>query len=770
MNPSERTIFFEALNRVDPAAREAYLNNACGDDVALRASVEALLVADDQPDNLLDRPPVALSVAMLSDADQSAPRVDVIGSLIGPYRLMEQIGEGGFGLVYVAQQEQPVRRNVALKIVKPGSGSKEIIARFEAERQAVALMDHPNIARVFDAGITADGRPYFVMELVRGVPINEFADAHRMPIRERLKLFGDVCAAVHHAHQKGVIHRDIKPSNVMVTLYDDKPVAKVIDFGIAKAIGQSLTDKTIYTRFFSMIGTPLYMSPEQAEMSGLDVDTRSDIYSLGVLLYELLAGATPFDRDRLESAGLDEMRRIIREEEPLRPSKRLTTLGTKMTTVSASRRVEPKALSSALRGDLDWIAMKALEKDRNRRYDSAAAMSLDIARYLEQQPIEARPPSLYYRILKFSRRNRIAIATGTVVVLSLILGTATSLWQMRNAMNERDQKELALQEIEQFAVKVTRAHALIANAESHADSAQWRLARMEFDAAVEQQPSYYLPWISRAQFHIRRKLFSEAADDYARAIGLGAPTDTPQCWGVAALLAWTGHNHAFTSLTGQLERHLESNNQIESWEQLRSGLATGDALSQESFLKIADIAEARLAEMSRPWPGGLPLGFRQPPPRAQDILSRSEDSPVARDRHGQRRMIEDLPRTVCEYITGLAHIRSGQLEQAIQRLEQAQRDDRWPAVGLVHAPLALAYHATDQDQQAIESLRESNEAVTQMAEQLLDPAGPQRPTPWFDFIELLQLNREATITLTGETPIIPPQLAELRRQALQELN
>ena len=300
-------------------------------------------------------------------ADYS-PIAEQPGSVIGPYKLMEHIGEGGTGVVFVAEQQHPVRRKVALKVIKPGMDTGDVVARFKAERQALALMDHQNIAKVFDAGATDSGRPYFVMELVRGVPITEFCDQNRLSTRQRLELFGHVCQAVRHAHTKGVIHRDIKPSNVLVTLHNGTPVVKVIDFGVAKAVGQQLTDKTIYARFAQMIGTPLYMSPEQAELSGLDIDTRSDVYSLGVLLYELLTGSTPFDCERLKTAAFDEVRRIIREEEPPRPSVRLSTLtGEPLSVVSAKRHTEPRTLSTTVRGHLDWIVMKALDKDRKRR-------------------------------------------------------------------------------------------------------------------------------------------------------------------------------------------------------------------------------------------------------------------------------------------------------------------------------------------------------------------------------------------------------------------
>ncbi len=356
----------------------------------------------------------------------STPVLQPLRNKIGPYKLMEKIGEGGFGLVYVAEQQSPVKRKVALKVIKPGMDSREVIARFEAERQALAMMDHPNIARVFDAGTTELGHPYFVMELVRGVPITEYCDEQRLTMRERLELFVSVCQAVQHAHQKGIIHRDIKPSNVLVTLHDGRPVVKVIDFGVAKAVHQQLTDKTIYTRFAQVIGTPLYMSPEQAEMSGLDIDTRSDIYSLGVMLYELLTGTTPFDRERLAKLALDERVQIIRHEEPPKPSTRLRQSGDTLPSIAEQRRIEPAKLSRMFRGDLDWITMKALEKDRTRRYETASALAADVLRYLQDEPVEASPPSTAYRLKKFARRYRKVLATATAFVALLLAGIVVS--------------------------------------------------------------------------------------------------------------------------------------------------------------------------------------------------------------------------------------------------------------------------------------------------------------------------------------------------------
>ncbi len=365
-----------------------------------------------------------------------------LNSRIDHYKLLEQIGEGGFGVVYVAEQTEPVRRKVALKVIKPGMDSREVILRFEAERHALALMDHPNIAKVFDAGTTPTGRPYFVMELVKGVAITQFCDQNRLPPRERLELFISVCQAIQHAHQKGIIHRDIKPSNIMVALQDGKPVAKVIDFGVAKALHQKLTEQSIYTSVAQMIGTPLYMSPEQAEMTSLDIDTRSDIYSLGVLLYELLTGVTPFDRQRFAKAAFDEIRRVIREEEPPKPSTRLSS-SESIASVSAQRRSEPAKLSKLVRGDLDWITMKCLEKDRGRRYETANGLAMDIQRYLADEPVNAGPPSRLYRMQKFVRRNRGAVIAAGLLLLALVGGVIGTTIGLVRARHESDQKEIA---------------------------------------------------------------------------------------------------------------------------------------------------------------------------------------------------------------------------------------------------------------------------------------------------------------------------------------
>jgi serine/threonine protein kinase/tetratricopeptide (TPR) repeat protein len=430
----DEAAIFNAARQIDSADdRRRYLQEACGDDDALRKRVEALLRAHRQKHTFLD--PVTVEIRATIEA---AIAGDGPGTQIGPYRLLESVGEGGMGTVFRAEQTEPIQRRVAVKVIKPGLDSGLILARFEAERQALALMDHPNIARVLDAGTTQTNRPYFVMELIDGVPITRFCDEHRLTLRERLELFIPVCQAVQHAHQKGIIHRDLKPSNVLVGTYDGKAVPKVIDFGIAKAIEVKLTDRTLSTAPNSVIGTPEYMSPEQAEPDQLDIDTRSDIYSLGVLLYELLTGSTPLGPARRSGAGLLDLLRRLREEEPPRPSTRVDTTA-ELPAVAANRGVEPRKLSGLVRGDLDWIVMKCLEKDRTRRYATANALARDVERYLNVEPVEACPPSRGYRLRKFARKNRNLLAAAGAFVLLLTAGAAVSTWlAVRATAAEKD--------------------------------------------------------------------------------------------------------------------------------------------------------------------------------------------------------------------------------------------------------------------------------------------------------------------------------------------
>jgi serine/threonine protein kinase len=426
--PSEQSIFLAALDWPAPAERAAYLDRVCAGNQRLRAEVEALLAAH-------------LRLGGLTATPDPGPRP---GTAIGPYKLLQQIGEGGMGVVFMAEQTHPVRRKVAVKVIKAGMDTRQVIARFEAERQALALMDHPHIAHVLDAGATEDGRPYFVMELVKGVPLTTYCDDHRLTPRQRLELFVPVCQAVQHAHQKGIIHRDLKPSNVLVALYDGRPVPKVIDFGVAKAAGSRLTERTLFTEFGAVVGTLEYMSPEQAELNQLDVDTRSDIYSLGVVLYELLSGSTPLEHQRLKDTSFLEALRLIREEEPPPPSTRLST-ATELPRIAANRGLEPKNLSNLLRGELDWITLKALEKDRTRRYDSANDLARDIARYLNDEPVLACPASAGYRLRKLVRRHRGAVLAAAVVLLALaggMLGTTAGLVEAQRQRYAADRARL----------------------------------------------------------------------------------------------------------------------------------------------------------------------------------------------------------------------------------------------------------------------------------------------------------------------------------------
>ena len=487
----EESIFLQAMEIDDAAERVEFVARACGSDARLREGVEALLRASAQSGDLLDVPDPPGKTMEFPAADDEAR------TCIGPYKLLQQIGEGGMGVVYMAEQTEPVARRVALKIIKPGMDSRQVIARFEAERQALAMMDHPNIAKVLDAGEVRsaecevrsaesafksastphstlrsphwEGRPYFVMELVKGVPITRFCDEQQLTLKQRLELFVPVCQAIQHAHQKGIIHRDIKPSNILVAQYDGVPVPKVIDFGVAKATAQKLTEKTIFTQFGQLVGTLEYMSPEQAQFNQLDIDTRSDIYSLGVLLYELLTGTTPFDQSRFCTVPFDETLRIIREEEPPKPSTRLSSSDT-LPTIAAKRGVEPARLRKMVRGELDWIVMKALEKDRNRRYETASGLARDIERYLHDEPVQARTPSISYRLSKFIRRNRWRLVTGALLGLALLITAGSVAWMLRSSSLRRYRLET------EFAAALNEAASL-------RDQGDWPKSRARLDQA-----------------------------------------------------------------------------------------------------------------------------------------------------------------------------------------------------------------------------------------------------------------------------------------------
>jgi WD40 repeat protein/serine/threonine protein kinase len=486
----EEDIFHQALARSRPEERAAYLEKACAGDPALRASVEALLRAHEGASGFLDSPAAAPVPTAAEQPVRERP-----GAVVGAYKLIEQIGEGGMGAVWMAQQTEPVKRLVAVKLIKAGMDSRQVLARFEAERQALALMDHANIAKVLDAGTTGGGRPYFVMDLVKGVPITRYCDERRLTPRQRLELFIPICQAVQHAHQKGIIHRDLKPSNVLVALYDGQPVPKIIDFGVAKAAGQSLTEKTLVTGFGNIVGTLEYMSPEQAELNQLDIDTRSDIYSLGVLLYELLTGGPPFSSKELGKGGMLEMLRVIREQEPTRPSTKLST-AQGLPTLAANRGTEPAKLTKLVRGELDWIVMKALEKDRGRRYETANGFATDVQRYLADEPVEACPPSAWYRFRKFARRHKGGLLTAAVVALAVVLtaaGSAGLIWRANQDLHQALESErhnsygqrIALAEREWSANNLSQMEALLEQCPADLRGWEWHyLKRLRYGAPL----------------------------------------------------------------------------------------------------------------------------------------------------------------------------------------------------------------------------------------------------------------------------------------------
>lgn len=475
LKPTDKEVFFAALDLSTAAERSAYVCAACPHDAAQRARIEELLANHFKEGPFLDEAAIETSSSFADGVELGV----AIGSMIGRYKLLEKIGEGGFGEVYVAEQLQPVRRRVALKLIKLGMDTRQVVARFEAERQALAMMEHPNIAKVLDGGATELGRPYFVMELVRGAPINQFCDDQNLSTPERLDLFMQVCNAIQHAHQKGVIHRDIKPSNILVSINDGAPVPRVIDFGIAKAIEGRLNDASVYTQFHQFIGTPAYVSPEQAEISGVDVDTRTDIYSLGVLLYELLTGSTPLDGKKLMAGGVDEMRKTIRELEAVAPSTRLAAArGQKLKTTARLRRIEGEKLIHALKGDLDWIVMKCLEKDRARRYQSASDLAMDIHRHLTNETVLARPPSRSYQLQKAWQRHKVLYSAGAVAVAALVIGATISVWQ---AFEARKAQREALHAIDAEANQRVRAEHAAETAKNLLYTASMQLAQQMWD-------------------------------------------------------------------------------------------------------------------------------------------------------------------------------------------------------------------------------------------------------------------------------------------------
>lgn len=808
---TEKSIFLQAVDLPQGTVRESFLNEACAGDESLRRSIQNLLEAHERPDNLLDQPALErqsgtdeLAPTTFIDAKKSA---ELSETMIGPYRLMEMIGEGGFGVVYVAEQQHPVKRRVAIKLIRPGMDTYDVIARFEAERQALAMMDHPGIARVFDAGLTEGKRPYFVMELVRGIPITDFCEQTGSSLGERLKLFVTVCLAVQHAHQKGIIHRDIKPSNVMVTMHDDTPMVKVIDFGIAKAIDQSLTEKTIYTRFQSMIGTPLYMSPEQAEMSGLDIDTRSDIYSLGVLLYELLTGTTPVDRERFETASFDEVRRIIRDEDPPVPSTRATTQQRQRSTTVSRRSRSGTTDHVSFSTDLDWIVMKAIEKDRTRRYESAGSLAADVNRFLKDEPIEARPPSRLYKLYKFSRRNKITLITTSLVGMALLAGTGISIWQANQAVWERNQKEIALQqaiesrneanqarkEIEEFAERLKESNILVTSGRAHADAERWNEAYAAYTQAINRQPAYYNSWAERATLEVQLGLWTQAADDFRKAIELGLPEENPVSWGIPQLFLYTGDEKSYRESCQQMLRPFESGQRQFSLTALRSCLISPTGIGDISeFVRISE----EMIERLPPWATGSRDRPRFPPPGVDSIFprpgNRRPEGPDDRrpppgnrgpgiprdDRpehgppgpHGRSSDHVRYPMGVYFFVAGLAHYRAEEYDKSVERFRQAFDDREWRGRPIAQFGLAMAFHKSAQGDEARRSFDQGRKSIDQELDELLKRPVGKMAWPWFEWIEASLLYREASVLLTGFVPQEDPRVRQIHRRALEAIS
>jgi serine/threonine protein kinase/tetratricopeptide (TPR) repeat protein len=726
---NEQSIFIAALER-DPHERGVFLDEACSGNVPLRQRVDKLLASHEAAIGFMDQP-----AGRLAPTTNQQPLVRS-GMQIGPYKLREQIGEGGFGVVYVAEQETPVRRKVALKIIKPGMDTKDVIARFEAERQALALMDHPNVARVLDAGATETGRPYFVMELVHGVPVTEYCDKNKLPTRDRLLLFADICRAVQHAHQKGIIHRDLKPSNIMVTLHDGKPVVKVIDFGVSKALSQQLTEKSIYTSYGQMIGTPSYMSPEQAEMSGLGIDTRSDIYSLGVLLYELLTGGTPLDAKRLRSSAYAEILRIIREEEPQRPSLKISTLGDQATIIAEHRHTDPTHLRRELTGELDWIVMKCLDKDRGRRYETANGLARDIERYLHDEPVEACPPALSYRLKKFARRNKGPVLAASFVLLALCGGVVATAWQAvratraeTRAIAESLEKERARQEA------VASANQALAAAEQERkarDLAQRRLSQIE--KANDILASIFLDLDPRAE-ELGKPLRAQLGERLERAAthldaeAVGDPLTVARLQhtlGISQRIL--GH---FAQSIGPLEKAVKTRTELlgpshQETLRARGDLAAAVAFSGQTARAIEineQVWNAQKATLGPDHPDTLETEFRLAA-GFWNAGQREKALRVLEPAHARaQEALGPNDKTSLLMTNWLAMMRSesGQLEQALPLLEKTLAWQK-ETLGLDHVGtaftmrnVAVAYRSRGQFDKALELMKE---AATKLKDQL----------------------------------------------------
>lgn len=731
--PNSDSEIFRDAAKLAPEERPAFLNEACGGNRSLHDEVESLLRAHDPDGSFLQSPAVVVT---------ELQRIrELPGTMIGPYKLREQIGEGGFGVVYVAEQEKPIRRKVALKVIKPGMDTKDVIARFEAERQALGLMDHPNVARVFDAGATENGRPFFVMELVQGATIIEFCDRNRLPARQRLELFADVCRAVQHAHQKGIIHRDLKPSNIMITLHDGRPVVKVIDFGVSKALCQQLTEKSIYTAYGQMIGTPSYMSPEQAEMSGLGIDTRSDIYSLGVLLYELLTGQTPLDANRLRASGYAEMMRIIREEEPPRPSMKVSTLGDAATVIAQHRQTDPEHLRRDLSGEIDWIVMKCLEKDRSRRYETASGLARDIERFLKDEPVEACPPSALYRFRKLARKHRRLLTTAAAFVALMLVGcivsTSLAVWAMRSQRQAnvalehervaRDEAVKARERSDKASQRLRDAIRISNEGIAYFNRKNWSAANERFTQAAEIEPELNTPYIYRASLYVRIGLWDRAAADYDRQFGFATSADAQTCFEHALLKLYNGDETGYREACEELLRHHGRSTEIPNrYTVLRSCLLASQVVGDPK--ELLQRAETLIANASSP----------------QHVS-----------------------------IAGLAALRTGDYQLAVDRFRESLRLGTGSPAGIHRvnfATLALAQHHLGLHQEAEQSLSRAEEARNDWIDRMSTGMVDSMPIDWWEWLSFEIWYREAHELITGQSLALEERLATIGKRALSAIH
>ena len=734
----EEEVFDAARKLEDPAERGAYLDRACDDDPKLRERVEALLSIHSHAEELFTECFSALRSSADNPESPAAERdlarggeEEQPGAQIGHYKILQKIGEGGCGAVYTAEQEKPMRRLVALKVIKLGMDTRAVIARFDAERQALAMMDHPNIAKVLDAGATHTGRPYFVMELVRGTRITDYCDQNQLDTRDRLELFIQICNAIQNAHQKGIIHRDIKPSNIIVTLHDGLPVPKVIDFGIAKATEAPLTDKTLLTLQNQLIGTPAYMSPEQAATGGLDIDTRSDIYSLGVLLYELLTGKTPFDSKTLLQSGLDEMRRTLRDEEPQRPSALLTVLaGSDLTTTAARRHAEPPRLIALMRGDLDWIVMKALEKERARRYETANGLAMDIKRYLTNEPVMARPPSRTYRLQKLVRRNKVVFIATAAVSAALIAGLGTSTWLF---LQEREARQRAVA-AEHQQIRLTQ----------DAERARSNEAKLRLQAEARER-------ITQAEVLVSQGRFDEA-DKMIREVSPMGPS-VEHAAVLRSLSEWHALQSRWTQAVDRFGLLLQVN-QLDGWDQssldflgcgvclIESGAADHyDGFRQAGLFRFASTTNAVGAERI------VKISLLESP----DTTRIESLAPLARlaaesfatvDSHDTEASFRAAWGSVS---LALWEYRQGHYAESIvwARRCLAFPDYNAPRAATAHLELALALSQTGQRDESLRELSQARQSIESKFNEGLEP-GSAAQGFWFDWVFARILLREAS--------------------------